>query len=74
MFDYRNNVETKACPICGAICIDGHYFEGREAVSFEESGFIGFCGWADSRNERAILEGFYQWMQEHMGIEGETND
>lgn len=56
------------------IRIDGHYFEGREAVSFNEDGFIGFCGWADSRNERAILEGFYRWMQEHMGIEVETND
>jgi hypothetical protein len=56
------------------IRIDGHYFEGREAVSFNEDGFIGFCGWADSRNERAILDGFYRWMTEHMGIEGETND
>lgn len=48
--------------------IDGHYFEGREAVSFNEGGFIGFCGWADSESERAILDGFYRWMTEHMGI------
>ena len=56
------------------VFIDGNYFEGREAVSFNEDGFIGFCGWADGCNERAILEGFYRWMQERMGIEGETND
>ena len=56
------------------IFIDGNYFEGREAVSFNEDGFIGFCGWADGCNGRAILVGFYRWMQERMGIEGETND
>lgn len=51
------------------IRIDGHYFENREAVSFNEDGFIGFCGWADSKNERAILDGFYRWLNEYMGCD-----
>ena len=29
---------------------DGSYFTGREAISFNSDGFIGFCGWADDKN------------------------
>jgi hypothetical protein len=48
-----------------------YYFEEREAVSFNRDGFIGFCGWADSKHEKPVLEGFYQWI-EWMGKEVES--
>ena len=37
-------------------------WEGREAVSFNRDGFIGFAGWADSSNVRPILDGVEKWL------------
>ncbi len=37
------------------------YFDNREAVSFNRDGFIGFAGWASSKNIAPILEGFVEW-------------
>ena len=44
--------------------VDGPYFEDREGISLEPGGFIGFAGWADSRNERPFLVAFARWMDE----------
>lgn len=41
--------------------VDGSYFEDREAISFNGDGFIGFCGWASSKNERPFLDAFEEW-------------
>lgn len=41
-----------------------HYFDAREAVSFNTDGFIGFAGWADSENVQPVLEGFAAWVRE----------
>lgn len=41
-----------------------HYFDNREAVSFNDEGFIGFAGWADNRNIEPILQGFIDWVYE----------
>ena len=46
------------------IRVDGPYFEDREAISINPDGFIGFAGWADSRNERPFLVAFARWMDE----------
>lgn len=46
------------------IRVDGPYFEGREAISINPDGFIGFAGWADSRNERPFLCAFARWLDE----------
>lgn len=35
---------------------------GREAISFNPDGFIGFCGWADTQNSQPILTGFKKWL------------
>lgn len=40
------------------------YFTGREAISFNRDGFIGFCGWSDSEHQAPILAGFYEWLEE----------
>lgn len=38
-----------------------YYFADRQAVTFEESGLIGFAGWSDSINVKPILEAFVEW-------------
>ncbi|TLP41063.1 hypothetical protein [Arcobacter arenosus] len=40
-------------------------WEGREAVSFNSDGFIGFCGWADSKNSKPILNAVTEWALNH---------
>ena len=37
-------------------------WEGREAVSFNRDGFIGFAGWSDSNNIKPILQGVGDWL------------
>jgi hypothetical protein len=41
---------------------NAHYFQKREAVSFNRDGFIGFCGWASSGNATPIISGFIEWV------------
>lgn len=41
--------------------INSHYFTQREAISFDEDGFIGFAGWADQRNTNPLLRAFLRW-------------
>jgi len=45
------------------IQVRGSYFDRREAVTFGTSGFIGFCGWADSLNSKPIEDGFEEWVR-----------
>lgn len=44
--------------------VDGSYFEKREAISFNRDGFIGFAGWASSRNAQPMLRAFIRWCDE----------
>lgn len=44
----------------------GFYFQGREAISFNEDGFIGIAGWADDTNVQPFLRAFYRWVCEWM--------
>ena len=41
--------------------VNSHYFTQRECISFNEDGFIGFCGWADQGNTNPILRAFLIW-------------
>lgn len=41
--------------------MNSHYFTQREAVSFNEDGFIGFAGWADQGNTNPLLRAFLKW-------------
>lgn len=47
--------------------VDGRYWQGREAISFNGDGFIGFAGWADDQNVQPFLCGFMRWLKEWMG-------
>ena len=46
------------------IRVDGAYFDDREAISIDPNGWVGFAGWADSRNERPFLVAFARWLDE----------
>ena len=41
--------------------INSHYFTRREAISFNEDGYIGFAGWADQGNINPLLRAFLRW-------------
>jgi hypothetical protein len=47
-----------------AIKCRAHYFEEREAVTFNTDGFIGFAGWASRESVQPILRGFLDWVRE----------
>lgn len=47
--------------------VDGRYWQGREAISFNDDGFIGFAGWADDDNVQPFLRAFAIWLKEWMG-------
>ena len=44
------------------IKVDSHYFEGREAISFNRGGWIGFAGWASSENIKPFCNAFCEWV------------
>lgn len=44
------------------LCCRSHYFDDRQAITFEPGGFIGFAGWADEWNVQPILDAFIKWV------------
>jgi len=40
------------------------HFKEREAVSFNQDGFIGFAGWSDDKNVRPFIDAFVRWVNE----------
>lgn len=44
-----------------SLYMNSHYFTQREAISFNEDGFIGFAGWADQGNTNPLLRAFLKW-------------
>lgn len=40
---------------------NSHYFTRREAISFNQDGFIGFAGWADDGNLNPLKRAFLAW-------------
>ena len=43
--------------------VDSHYFEDREAISLNADGFIGKCGWADSKNDIPFTRALERWLE-----------
>jgi hypothetical protein len=43
------------------IQVDGRYFKNREAISFNNDGFIGFAGWSDKYNVQPFILAFIRW-------------
>ena len=44
--------------------MNSHYFTRREAISFNQDGFIGFAGWADMGNLNPLKRAFLVWCDE----------
>lgn len=42
--------------------VDSHYFTKREAISFNQDGFIGLCGWADNKNAIPFYRALENWL------------
>jgi hypothetical protein len=42
------------------------YFTGRQAITFEENGFVEFGGWADEMNVQPVLTVFIAWALERV--------
>lgn len=49
---------------CAELRCRSAYFRDREAVTFNDNGFIGFAGWADETNVVPVLDGFAEWVAE----------
>lgn len=57
------------------IFVSSNYFSGREAISFNEDGFIGFAGWASETTIKPFIRAFYRWVTEWMiGVEADDRD
>ena len=55
---------AEGCLRCVELRCRSHYFEGRQAITFDENGFVGFAGWADDVNVQPVLEAFIGWARE----------
>ena len=53
--------KTNGHIMCCFLYVNSHYFERREAISFNRDGFIGFAGWADQGNTNPLLRAFLKW-------------
>ena len=54
---YETNGELKHC----YLFVNSDYFLRRECISFNDDGFIGFCGWADKETSAPIIKSFIEW-------------
>ena len=57
--DMKKNTDgsIKSC----FLYLNSHYFTRREAISFNQDGFIGFAGWADDGNLNPLKRAFLAW-------------
>lgn len=46
------------------LTVKGGHFDNREAITFNRDGFIGFAGWASTRNTQPFIDGFIKWCDE----------
>lgn len=56
--------EINKAPTSALLRCRGYYFDDREAVTFNDDGFIGFAGWADDTNVAPVLAGFERWVSD----------
>lgn len=61
MFRKKDIKELKKGLVCARIQINGSYFSRREAITFNENGFVGFGGELDNKNIQPIIKSFEKW-------------
>lgn len=57
--EFKDDGSVNLCEIR----VKGNHFKSREAITFNRDGFIGFAGWADSRNVQPFLLAFRNWIE-----------
>lgn len=57
----RNVIFKNNKLVFAEIRVKGTYFDDREAITFNEDGFIGLCGWADGYNLTPFVIAFKDW-------------
>ena len=63
MKTYKTKINIKKGEFISAyIRVKSDYFKDREAISFNDEGFIGFAGWADDVNIVPVVAGFNKWV------------
>lgn len=58
---YKGKYDEDGRLLCAFMTGKGTYFEAREVISFNGSGFIGFCSEADNENMQPVLTAFREW-------------
>ena len=58
---YKGSYDEDGRLLCAFMTGKGTYFEAREVISFNGSGFIGFCSDADNTNVQPVLAAFHEW-------------
>jgi hypothetical protein len=53
--------KTNGNLLCSYIRLNSREWRKRECISFNYDGFIGFAGWAASRDTKPIIEAFIEW-------------
>ena len=73
LFNGQYRCDHSICiePKWAGLTCSSDYFEGREAVSFNRDGFIGFSGWASSKNTKPITDAFEVWVHQMAGNDKE---
>lgn len=56
------------------LTMSSEYFKKRECISFNKDGFIGFAGWASTKNTAPILEVVCEWARVIKNWKGLKND
>lgn len=58
--DFKFNVDGSLSH--GYFKVKSSYFIKREAISFNDNGFVGFAGWADKFNVQPFVNAFIKWL------------
>ena len=64
MINFDEQVKVYHSPKAVEITVNSDYFNGREAITFNSDGFIGFGGWSDDYNVRPFVLAFLIWVDE----------
>lgn len=56
----------------GYLKVRSSYFIKREAISFNDDGFVGFAGWADKGNVQPFVTAFTRWINTLSPSTGKT--
>ena len=57
----RSEYEADGTLIWCELYVNSHYFRQRECITFNQGGFVGFCGWGTDEYAKPIVTAFKKW-------------